>query len=141
MKDPMFDEASSDVELSAWQWLKSEFTNFLGNHRGADYEKKIEELKRSFCQCGAWMSVKLHIQITLGLYIKELWRFEWTAEWSLSLIHFHYGRALPRPVGCKLSHWLLLVLETVYGGCQALEEVPEKTVHPWITSFVYFSVF
>ena len=49
MKDPMFDEA-----------LKSEVINFLGNHRSVEYQKEIEELLKSFCQPGAWMSVKLY---------------------------------------------------------------------------------
>ena len=60
MKDTTFDEALSEVELSAWLSLKSEVTNFLGNRRSSEYEKGIEELLQSFRQLGARMSVKLH---------------------------------------------------------------------------------
>ena len=42
-KDPIFDEALSEAELSAWQSLKSVVTNFLENHWNVEYEKKIEE--------------------------------------------------------------------------------------------------
>ena len=35
MKSLMFDEA----ELSVWQSLKSAVTNFLGNHRSAEYKE------------------------------------------------------------------------------------------------------
>ena len=37
MKDPMFDGAQSEAELSTWQTLKSVGTNFLGNHWSAEY--------------------------------------------------------------------------------------------------------
>ena len=43
--------------------------------------------------------------------------------------------------GCKLSRWLLLVLETGCSGCRTQKKVPENTFHPWIASFVYFSVY
>ena len=48
-----------------------------------------------------------------------------------------FGRALPRLVGFKLSHWILLVLETGHDGCWA----QEKTYHSRIASFAYFSVY
>ena len=38
MKDSMFDETLSEVELSAWHSLKPVVTNFQGNHRSAEYE-------------------------------------------------------------------------------------------------------
>ena len=76
--------------------------------------------------------------VTLGLFSKELWRFDWRARWVLSPKHLHYGRAQPRLVGCKLSCLLLLVLEM---ECQAWEEVLEKTFHQWIASLAYFSVY
>ena len=79
--------------------------------------------------------------VTLRLFFKELWRFEWRAGWALSPRHSHSGRTHPRLVECKLSRWQLLVLETGYGGYQAQEEELEKTFHPWIASFVYFSVY
>ena len=60
MKDPMFDEALSNAELSTWKLLKSVVTNFLRNHQSAEYEKEIEEPLKSFHQLGAQMSVKLH---------------------------------------------------------------------------------
>ena len=59
MKDPMFDEALSKSELSAWQSLKSVVTNFLRKHRSAEYEKEIEKLLKSFRKFGARISVKL----------------------------------------------------------------------------------
>ena len=60
IKDPKFDEVFSATERSAWQSLKSVITNFLGNHRNAEYEEVIEELLKSFCQLEARMSVKMH---------------------------------------------------------------------------------
>ena len=36
-KDPMFDEALSETELSALQQLNSVVTNFPGNHPSAEY--------------------------------------------------------------------------------------------------------
>ena len=33
------------------------------------------------------------------------------------------------------------MLETRCSGCQVKKEVPEKTIHLWIPSFVYFSVY
>ena len=48
MKDPMFDEALSEAKLSAWQSLKSLGSNFLGNHRSAEFEKEIEKPLKSF---------------------------------------------------------------------------------------------
>ena len=40
MKDPVFGEALSEAELSAWQSLKSIVINYLGNHQCAEYEKE-----------------------------------------------------------------------------------------------------
>ena len=60
MKDPIFDTAPSQAELSTRQSLKSIVTNFLGNHRVGEYEKEIEELLKSFRQLRARISVKLH---------------------------------------------------------------------------------
>ena len=70
------------------------------------------------------MSGKLHfLQSALALFSKGLWRFEWRAGWALSPRHSLYGRALPRPVGCKLYCWLLLVLETRCCGYKVPWEV------------------
>ena len=77
---------------------------------------------------------------------------------SLPVHHFFYGTVriftlshivsqavfytvIPKPMECKLSRWLLLVLETWCGGCRAQEEVIEKTFHPRIISFMYFSLY
>ena len=60
MKDPMFDEALSEAELSTWQSLKSVVINFRGNHQSIEYEKEIKELLKSFHQFKAQMSVKFH---------------------------------------------------------------------------------
>ena len=59
MKDPMFDEALNEAELSPRKSLKSVVTNFLENHQRVEYEKVIGKLLNSFCQLGARMSVKL----------------------------------------------------------------------------------
>ena len=97
--------------------------------------RKLKSYSRGFLQLMEWMSVKLHISaVTLGLFSKELLRLEWRAGWVLSPGHLHYGRALRRPVRCKLSRRLLLVLET---GCSAFcltqEEVPEKPfIHEYL---------
>ena len=48
MKDSIFDDALSTAELSAWRSLKSVITNFLGNNWSAEYEKKVDELLKSF---------------------------------------------------------------------------------------------
>ena len=60
IKDPMFDKAQSEAELSAWQSLKSVVKNFLENQPSAEYEKEIEELLKSFYQLGTRITVKLH---------------------------------------------------------------------------------
>ena len=60
IKNKMFDKALSEVELSARQSLKSVVTNFLGNDRGVECVKEIEELLQSFSQHCAPISVKLH---------------------------------------------------------------------------------
>ena len=138
IKDPMFDKALNEAELCTWQSLKSVVTNFLENHRSTEYKKEIEELLLSW---GMNVSQTALSTVTLGLFSKELWRFEWWAEWVLSPRYSRYGRALARLVGCKLSRWLMLVLQMEYSGCQAQKEAPEKTFHPWIASFVYFSVY
>ena len=70
MKDPMFDEAQSEFELSMWQLLKSLVTIFLGNHWSVEYNKEIEELK-CFCQLEAWMSVKLYFLQSLLDYFPK----------------------------------------------------------------------
>ena len=67
---------------------------------------------------------------------KELWKFEWRAGWVLSPRHLHYGRALPRAVGCKLSRWLLLVLET---GCVTAEH-GRKSLSSMNSFCVFFSL-
>ena len=48
MKDPMFDEALSEAELSTWQSLKSVVTDSLGNQPSAECMKEIGELLKSF---------------------------------------------------------------------------------------------
>ena len=53
MKDPMVDEALSEDRLTAKQSLKLVVTNFLGNHRSAEYEKEIRELLKSLRELGA----------------------------------------------------------------------------------------
>ena len=60
IKDPMFDEALSEAELSTWLSLKSVVTNILRHHWRAEYEKEIEELQKSYRQLGTRMSIKLH---------------------------------------------------------------------------------
>ena len=126
IKDPILDEALSEAELSAWQSLKSVVTNFLGNHWSTEYEKEIEDILKSSCRLGA----QLHL---------DNWRFEWRAKWALSPRRSHYGRTLPRSVGCILAQWLMLVLETGCGGCWTLEEVPKKTF--LVLFFVFFLVY
>ena len=75
IKDPLFDEALSEAELSAWQSLKSVVTNFMGNYRSVEYEKGMEELPNSFCQLGKRMSVKPQIwtifQRTVDTWLKS----------------------------------------------------------------------
>ena len=76
-------------------------------------------------QCMSNCSLCAHtwtiFQRTVEIWVKS--------RWALSSRHFHYGRALARLMGCKLSPWLLLVLKTRCNGCQAQEEVLEKTFH------------
>ena len=55
MKGSMFDDALSTAELSAWRWLKSVITNFLGNNRSAEYEKEVDELLKNFQKLRARM--------------------------------------------------------------------------------------
>ena len=129
-KDSMFDEVLSEAVLSAWHLLKSLVTNFLWNHQSVEYKKEIEKFLPT-----QDTNVSQNALSAVTLFSKELWRFEWRAGWVLS------PRVLPRLMGCKLSCWLLLVLETGCSGCQTLEEVPVKIFHPRIVSFVYFSVY
>ena len=106
-------DSMSKAEQSAWQSLKSVITNFLRNRRSAEYEKEIKELPEKFLLTRTRMFVRLHIlRSHFDYFANNLWRSEWRAGCALSLRRSHYGTALPRPVGCKRSHWLLLVLET-----------------------------
>ena len=138
MKNPMFDEALSEAKLSTGQLPKSVVTNFLGNHRSAEYEKETEEFPSNR---GTNVSQTALSMVTLGLFSKELWRFEWRAGWVPSPRHSHYGSALPKPVGCRRSRWLLLVLKTRCSNCRVQEKVHEKAFHSWIASFVHFLVY
>ena len=91
MKDPMFGEALSEAELSAWQSLKSVVTNFLRNHWSAEYEKEIEEPLKSFRQLGVKISVKPHIlRSYLDYFPKNC------VGWALLPRHSPYGKTLPR---------------------------------------------
>ena len=83
MNNPTFNKALGKAKLSAWHSLKSIVINFQGNHLSEEYEKEIEGLLKSFCQLGAWMSVKLHFLWSCRLFSKELWRFERRAGWAL----------------------------------------------------------
>ena len=74
MKDSVFNEALSKSELSAWHSLKSVVVNLLENHRSAEYEKEIQELLKSFR--GMNISQNVFFAVTLGLFSKELKRFE-----------------------------------------------------------------
>ena len=69
----MFDKALSKAKLSDWQSLKSVVTNFLGNHWSVEYEKKIEELLPTWSTNVSLITLSV---VTLGLFTKELWRFE-----------------------------------------------------------------
>ena len=88
------------------------------------------------------MSVKLHLlRSHLEYFPKNCENMRQKQGEHFHQRYLHYGRVLPRLVRCKLSCWQLQVLETECGGCWAEEEVPKKTFHPWIASFVYFSVY
>ena len=69
----MFDKALSKAELSTWQSLKSIVTNFLGSHQSTEYEKGIEEFLPNWCMNVSQTALSA---VTLGLFSKELWRFE-----------------------------------------------------------------
>ena len=139
MKVPMFDEALNEPEPSTLQSLKSVVKNFLGNHRRVEYEKEMKDLLKNFSEFG--VSQTALSAVTLGLFYKQLFIFKWTAGWAFSIRHLHYQWGLPRPVGCKLSCWLPLVLETRCSGRWVEKKVPEKTFHLWIAPFVNFSVY
>ena len=47
IKNPIFEKAVSEAEMSAWQSLILVVTNFQWNHRFAEYEKTIEEPLKS----------------------------------------------------------------------------------------------
>ena len=57
MKDSTFDDALSATELSAWGYLKSVITKFLGKNRCEKYEKEVDELLKNCQKLGARMSV------------------------------------------------------------------------------------
>ena len=40
----MFSDTLSVSELSAWRWLQSVITNFLGNTQSTEYEKEGDKL-------------------------------------------------------------------------------------------------
>ena len=76
MKGSMFDDALSTAELSAWRWLKSVITNFLGNNRSAEYEKEVNKHLKSFQISkirGSHVSQNALSTVTLRLFPSELW--------------------------------------------------------------------
>ena len=69
MKDPVFDEALRKAELFAWQSLKSAVTNFLGNHRSAEYEKENWRTTKEFLSTrGTNVSQTVLSAVTLGIF-------------------------------------------------------------------------
>ena len=108
--------------------------NYVITIRSAEYQKQIEEFLPIR---GTNVSQTAVSTVKLGLFSKELWRFGWRAGWALSSRHSHYGRALLRPVGYKLSRWLELALATRCDDWRVQEEISEKTFHPWIASCIF----
>ena len=58
MKDSVFDDALSAVELSAWRLLKSVISDFLGNNRSAEYEKEVNKPLKNFQKLGLACQLK-----------------------------------------------------------------------------------
>ena len=130
IKNPIFDEALSEAEQSTSLSLKSVVTNFQKNYRSTEYEKEIEELLKSFHQLGARMSVKLHLLLWQLYHFPKNWRFERGAGGVLSQRHSHCGKALPRLVRCKLSHWQLLMLVMRCGSYREQEKSLKRLFLP-----------
>ena len=136
MKDPMFDKALRETELSAWQSLEVISYKLQGKPPECGIREGNWRATEEFSPTGVTNVSQTAFVVKLGLFSQEVSRVERRAGWALSPRHLHYGRVLPRPMGCKLSCWLLLVLEMVCSGCWAQEKVPEKIFPPRIDSFV-----
>ena len=73
--------------------------------------------------------------VTLGLFSKELWRFDWSVGWAFSPRYLHYGRALPKYVNFLFDYCWCLKRGTV---AAEQEEGPVNIFYRWIAYFVYF---
>ena len=82
MKGPMFDEALSDTELFAKKTTVER-----------DTKRKLKNYWKFSANSGIECQTSLSTVI-LGLFSKELSRFEWRAGWSLSPRHSNYGTVL-----------------------------------------------
>ena len=52
LKDPMFDKALSEAELSAWQSPEVRSYKISLETTSVEYKKEIEQLSKCFCQLG-----------------------------------------------------------------------------------------
>ena len=144
LKDPMFDKSLREAELFAKQSLKLVVTNFLGNYGKAEYEKKIEELLRSFHQIWAQMSICLHfLRLHLDYFPNNCGDL---SEDQDECIH-HDIRIMEecyqvrRIVNFSADYFWCLKRDAGRGDCKAQNKVHSKTFHKGITSLAYFSIY
>ena len=60
MLNEEFDSRFNPVELAAWNALKSDVANFLGNHRHEQYADMVDDMLKAYEQLEARMSLKMH---------------------------------------------------------------------------------
>ena len=60
LKDENFNRNLSQLELQAWQGLKTVIQQFLGNNRSSNYKELVANMLYAFQNLGCRMSVKMH---------------------------------------------------------------------------------
>jgi len=60
MQEKQFDEDLNETEINAWLSFKRICIDFLGNHKGANYQDVVQDLWTSYKTMGYSMSLKTH---------------------------------------------------------------------------------
>lgn len=94
MKDQQFEVALTDIELLAWNCVKSVIENVLGNHRSENWRILIENMLTAFQKLKVRMSLKVHFLH----YHAEKFNEQSPAESDEHGERFHQ-------VTARLEHW------------------------------------
>ena len=137
----MFNETPSKSEVSNWQSLKSVVLKFLGNHQCTEYEKEIKELLRVSTNLGYECQPDYTFcSHTWTIFQKnmDIWVNNWVSSFNKTF-------ALWKST-TKAFKILIYSLTTAgaWNGMQwlpSIEKILERTLHPWIASFLYSSVY